>query len=55
MKFNLRHCVSSFRRVSGTTVFAEHLVPHAVMTEEYALPAIPEDRVIPSPLAGLKE
>src|ERR1700753_2962974 len=37
--------------VSGTTVFAEHLERHAVMTEQYALPAIPENRVMPSPLA----
>ncbi|MCX4147420.1 hypothetical protein PQR70_38950 [Paraburkholderia madseniana] len=40
--------------VSGTPVFTEHLVRHAVMTKRCALPAVPENRVMPSPLASEK-
>jgi hypothetical protein len=41
--------------VSGAAVFTEHLIRHALVTKRYALPAVPENRVMPSPLASVKE
>jgi hypothetical protein len=41
--------------VRGATIFAEHLVCHAVMTNGCALPAISECRVMPTSLGTVKE
>jgi hypothetical protein len=41
--------------VRGATIFAEHLVCHAVMTNGCALPARSECRVMPTSLGTVKE